>query len=60
MVIAATNGALDEVSVGVVDSGMITITGDSADAVQVRGGNFLMLLFEGVERFSRAFDVVGC
>jgi hypothetical protein len=60
MVAATADGAFDEVGVGVGYTGVVAIARENANAIEVGGGDFLVLLFEGVEGFTCAFDMVWC
>jgi hypothetical protein len=60
VVTATANGSFEEIGIGIWDSSVIAVASKDTDAIQVRGCDFLMLLFEGIEGFSCAFDVIGC
>ena len=58
MIASTTNGAFDEFGVGVGDSSMIAVARKDADAVKVRGGDFMMWLFDGAESFTSSFNMI--
>ena len=60
VIVAPTNGSFDEISIGVGYSSMVAVACQNADAIQVGGCDFLVLLLERVESFSCAFHMVGC
>jgi hypothetical protein len=58
VIASTTNGAFDEFGVGVGDSSMIAVARKDADAVKVRGGDFVMWLFDGTKGFASSLDVI--
>jgi hypothetical protein len=61
MVVTATaNSSLEEIGVRVWNSSVVAVASENADAIQIRGCDFLLLLFQGVESFSCSFHVIRC
>jgi hypothetical protein len=58
VIASTTNGAFDEFGVGVGDSSMIAVARKDADAVKVRGGDFMMWLFDRTKGFASSLDVI--
>ncbi len=57
MVITSTaNGSFDKIGIG--NAGVVAITRQNSDAVQVGGCNFIVALFDGIKGFSGVFNVI--
>ena len=58
MVITSTaDSAFDKVGIGVGDSSMIAVSGKDSNSVKVRGCNFIVSLFDGIEGFTCALGL---
>ena len=59
MVINSTaDSAFDKVGIGVGNSSMIAILGKDSNSVKERGCNFIVPLFDEIEGFACAFNVI--
>ena len=59
MVITSTaNSSFNKICVSIGDAGVVAIARQNSDAVQVRGCNFIVTLFDGIKGFSCAFNMI--
>jgi hypothetical protein len=57
---ASANSTFDQLCIRDGDTSMVAIAGDGAQSREIRGGNFLVTLFNRKEGFARTFYVVRC
>ena len=59
MVITSTaNSSFNKICVSIGNAGMVAVTRQNSDAVQIGGCNFIVTLFNGIKGFSCAFNMI--